>query len=71
LVLWIPLVVMAEDMGSGVICEASNRQGCISQKPLEGYAFKSSFYQTGIPDEELVIADISRFSRLASQVICS
>ena len=65
LVLWIPLVVMAEDMGSVVICEASNRQGYIPHKPLEKYAFKSGLYQTGIPDEELVIAGYKQVSPLS------
>ncbi len=65
LVLWIPLVAVAEDMGSVVICEASNREGFIPHQPLEKYAFKSGLYQTGIPDEESVIARYKQVSPLS------
>jgi hypothetical protein len=65
LVLWIPLVEMAEDMGSVVICEASNRDGFIPHQPLEKYAYKSGLYQTGIPDEDVVIARYEQVSPLS------
>ncbi len=65
LVFWIPLVPMVEDMGSVVICEASNHEGFIPHQPLEKYAFKSGLYQTGIPDEESVIARYKQVSPLS------
>jgi Phytanoyl-CoA dioxygenase (PhyH) len=65
LVYWIPLVPMAEDMGSVVICEASNRDGFVPHEPLAKYAFKSGLYQTGIPDEDSVVARYRHVSPLS------
>jgi hypothetical protein len=65
LVFWIPLVSMAEDMGSVVICEASNREGFIPHQLLSKYASKSGLYQTGIPDEDSVVARYKQVSPLS------